>query len=126
MNQPKFKIGDKVKAPGGKLFIVKGVSEWKDRPVMYFEDEIKIGYREDQLEPYQEPQKKKLCAYKQRHSWQTMPKQGGAFINGYKVTFIADIDMPEIGDLERASEYDIEYPSAEQRGAIGVGSTLVN
>jgi hypothetical protein len=104
MNQPKFKFGDKVIGKENQ-FTVKGIAECEDG---YFYSGVgEHGWRgcgyEHNLELYQEPQKKKLYAY--------------------RVSVVGEIklyDHEKLGrfeDLKRAPDYDIDYSCIQQNCA---------
>jgi hypothetical protein len=97
VKQPKFKFGDRVKNPvSGKEFIVKTIHCGKSG--YSYSGEAFGEYRhEDALDLYQEPQGKKLYAYKFRDNL------------GVKVEFYMDKLDPKI----YGEPIDIEYPAKD-------------
>lgn len=103
MNQPKFKFGDKVVRKDGHYFFI---CEIKKANGHYFYNEGHRLYdwlREDEISLYQEPQKKKLYAYKYCYSSDKL--------NNTEIKFMSH-EAEYWGSWERAAEYDIEYPEA--------------
>lgn len=120
MNQPKFKFGDTVKNINGEydfihIFEVEKISKTQDS---YWYEGVcrKVGssfpmacFREKDLELYQEPQKKKLHAYKTFYSG----LQGTSSFNGDVIRFFTNVDIEKFSSMEkdwvRAPDYDIEF-----------------
>lgn len=103
MNQPKFKFGDVVK------FIDKSSTRWPVRLVYWCDKISEFVYEnhagactpESCLELYQEPKKKKLYAFRL--------KNGEIKLYDSDSVIIAYIGTQGLS-IERAPEYDIEYP----------------
>lgn len=103
MNHPKFKFGDKVVIKKtGKSFEVFAIAK-SDESFSYRDEFYKSFFeREDDLELYREPQKKKLYAYKKEFGQVQFSTFEGPWIGHFSEAFY------------RAPEYDIEYPSKEE------------
>jgi len=110
MNQPKFKIGDNVRHSDGRIFIVNGVLSWalykngtEEKTFAYIKDMSMTPEVERELELYQEPEKKKLYAYKSEHGDEVKltSRECGEWVGHYTDRYF------------RCSEYDIEYPEAK-------------
>lgn len=102
MNQPKFKFGDKVAIANGYAFgIGKIIQCEKTGEYKYSYHQEGNLYPESDLELCQEPQKKKLYAFR-KCAWPG------------NITFF-DFDGskdPFPNGFNRTPEYDIEYPEA--------------
>jgi hypothetical protein len=102
MKQPKFKFGEKVhfiKSNGEHPFVIDQI-KWCKGPLSYRYSEDGYGGFEEDLELYQEPQKKKLYAYRV------------AGMMGEIKMFINELEwkIAEVNHLERAEDWDVEYP----------------
>ncbi len=96
MNQPKFKFGDRVRSlENGKIYTVRRVEDIASPGHYYYTDETRQGDREHKLELYQEPQKKKLFAYRGKG----------------RTDFLFDLVDDDYlhGGHNRAPDYDITY-----------------
>lgn len=100
MNQPKFKIGDRVcPVSYHNPFIVESI--YTNKKGSSYSGENALCVLEESLELYQEPQKKKLYAYR----------------NEFGLIQWSESDFPKVKDrandeiLDRKPEYDLEYPS---------------
>jgi hypothetical protein len=92
MNQPKFLPGQKVCLEGGLTFEIRSIIWGEEKGWRYAPGDLSIHYHERELEPLQEPQKKKLYAF-------------------WDAGFIVFKDHEEhTKALVRIPEYDIEYP----------------
>lgn len=103
MNEPKYKFADFLRPKTSSIKARKPISIWSRSDKYYYAFcETEIGYAEDELELFQEPQKKKLYAY--------MNKCG-------EIRLHVDDVMKWIGDIDdkfnREELYDIEYPEAK-------------
>ena len=97
MNQPKFKLGDRVIGAGFSGYVkINGIREvpYKNKWEYTWAYQV-IWAPEDSLDLYQEPQKKKLYAF---------VKYDSGWV-GFRTD---DTDRDE--DMRRAPELDIEYP----------------
>jgi hypothetical protein len=92
VNQPKFKFGDTVYCESCEPFIVYKI-EWNKHYQQY---EYNLSVLEDMLSLYEEPQPKKLLAYCNPLNEEIIFRRKDIEIRG--------------GILERAPEYDLEYP----------------
>lgn len=102
MNQPKFKFGDKLKTDRGAKFTV-GVVRIFDEKYQYGSGlELARMHSEEDCRLDEEPQKKKLYAYKNRGEIK-FSEHGN-----YKTHDFDGVIF------EEAPEYDIEYPSREE------------
>lgn len=102
MNQPKFKIGDKVCANPSHPFIVRFI-QWSedDQKYYYKQNDNGAWLGECLLNLYQEPTRKKLYAYSRVLAE-----------NAEKIEFFKE-DAPfqyvSHGTYKRSPDYDIEY-----------------
>lgn len=101
MNQPKFNFTDilthKSWTAGRKPYAIY----MRDNGYYYSFSETEIGYSEESLELYQEPQKKKLYAYEWETGW------------GKEIRLFKREDIPGQAGLIRSQDDDIEYPEAK-------------
>ena len=103
MNQPRFKFGDKVRVTDyvAEPCEIHSIKKEKDGFLYYISGKnFGLEYSESRLELYQEPQKKKLYAF-----WSEDE-------DGVEIVFRP---VGTHSSMERCPEYDIEYPSSEQR-----------
>lgn len=102
MKQPKYKFGDIVKSTGGEPFKVASIKK-RARCDLYVYDreEGDCATDEEFLEIYQEPQKKKLYAYKDN--------TGVIKFCTHENSFGARLGLL----MTRVAEYDIEYPETK-------------
>jgi hypothetical protein len=103
MKQPKFKFGDRLLRQCTKTtFIVSRIekvnSRFFDEYAYYGEGNVN-GSMESVVEPYKEPEKKKLYAYRLRGNLQEV-RFFGIDLDG---------EIGDVNNLTRAKEYDIEY-----------------
>jgi hypothetical protein len=105
MNQPKFKFGDKVRSwATEQVFIVHNIKRCTNGCYFYHpNDQYNDWVKEKELELYQEPQKKKLYAYKNECG----------MIQFCERQFEAMKDRANDEILRASPEYDIEYPEAK-------------
>lgn len=124
MNQPKFKIWDKVTGPQGSFTVdqigydanQKMFRYWGHKLGEYKESEW--GFRpmtmtEDLLELYQEPKKRKLYAYKSFYT----ASQGYSCFNGDVIRFFSNVDVDSFESMDktwtRAPDYDIHFDESK-------------
>jgi hypothetical protein len=112
MSQPKFKFGDKVQWKPGVVIEVTQIKQTGNTFIYKRNDGPNTWFEESELELYQEPQKKKLYAYKE---WQQWHLGGSECANGHIVFHVADVDYPSLGRAKRAPEHDIEYSEAKSK-----------
>lgn len=105
MNQPKFKFGDKVKCKKEASPFYVNIIRWSRvfKMFEYMENEHSNSFYEQDLELHQEPQKKKLYAYRLHGKL------------GEIKMLIQEIDenTANVNYLIRELEYDTEYPEAK-------------
>lgn len=112
MNQPKFKFGDEV-AKNGFNFTVMKISFIPLNSDGTGEFKYNDSYWESGLELYQEPQKKKLYAYRIPNG-EIKLFEKDADVKLMLVHYPSgDIKFVAVKELERAPEYDIEYPESK-------------
>lgn len=104
MSQPRFKFTDFLTVKGGTRSARNPLGIYvRDGEFNYYFHETEASYKEDELEIFQEPKKKKLYAY----------RLAGRF-NEIK-TYVEELDqdIAEANYLSRMPDYDIEYPEAK-------------
>lgn len=115
MQQPKFKFGDKLDrlCEPGSPFVVTSISVYDDTFV-YAGEGNSCGSREDVVKLYQEPQKKKLYAFKKQKSRHTHYDGSVKWTETILMSYLptqAEINMlASYEHIFRDPEYDIEYP----------------
>lgn len=104
MNQPKFKFGDKVIDRNHQMDEAFKVDEivFRDGVFRYPDENADMHYEYD-LELYQEPKRKRLYAYCNRDDVVFFSKEEDATISDDDMGFL----------MERAPEFDIEYPEVK-------------
>lgn len=111
MNQPKFKLGDKVieQTPGyeGEPFVVTRMQSFGERICIWTPD-ARLSLQEN-FSLYQEPQKKKLYAF-----WTLMKVFHDHDFGIEVISFHPDLEYCKGSPhMRHAPEYDIEYPTKE-------------
>lgn len=112
MNQPKFKFGDKVKVKGHTDEYAFDVFEVSCGQHGYLYSTPHSGeYLEASIELYQEPQKKKLYAYKKQKPTPRAVSVPPKYI--FEVLFYTEDGLTCEHGYERFPEFDIEYPDSK-------------